>query len=79
VFAAGKNPQVVVADKHYGGIEAVEYYGDQNVQTCDLRRLTDGYPGRLLDTESSRLEQDKTLGCPAGRYTTRRIKRGYRM
>jgi hypothetical protein len=34
LFATGKKPKIVVADSHYGGIEATKYYQDQNVQTC---------------------------------------------
>ena len=63
VFASDQKPKIIVADGHYGGIEALKYYQDQYVQTwinpqimlgyCELRenmsnaRLLPPFPGRF--------------------------------
>jgi hypothetical protein len=51
LFAVGKKLKAVVADSYYGGIEALKYFQEQNIQTCISPRIHDSSEGRYRNTD----------------------------
>lgn len=78
LFAAGKKPKTVVADSHYGGIEALKYYQDQNVKTCITPRISDNLGGRFRNTDFTVIENGAEVECPAGHRAQRKTSTGNR-
>jgi transposase len=77
-LSAGARPRVVVADKHYGGIEALKYYQDKGIRTCIHPRIAENMRGRLKNSDF-RLSGDKrSCTCPAGIVATKRIQNSFR-
>jgi transposase len=66
LFAVGKKPLTVVADSHYGGIEALKYFQDQNIQTCIPPRIHDNSEGRYRNTDFKVIQEGEEMECPAG-------------
>jgi hypothetical protein len=79
LFATGKKPEVVVADSAYGGIEALKYYQDQNVQTCIKPRISDNSEGRFRNTDFIVVEDGEQMQCPAGHRVKRQTNNLYRI
>ena len=79
LFAAGKKPEVVIADSAYGGIEALKYYQDQNVQTCINPRISDNSEGRFRNTDFTVVEDGEQMECPAGHRVKRQANNLYRI
>lgn len=79
LFAAGKKPKVVIGDKHYGGVEALKYFHDQNVKTCMYPRIPDNLHGKYKNSEFSVLSEGKACRCPAGHTTTITRHHKYRL
>jgi hypothetical protein len=78
VFAAGKKPCTVVADSHYGGIEALKYFQDQHIHTCIPPRITNTRGDKYRNTDFKVIGEYEALECPAGHRTKRRVTSGYR-
>lgn len=78
-FLAGRKPECVVADSHYGGIEALKYYQDQAIETCIHPRLSDSNKGRFRNSQFTRLSNGDTLKCPNGKTTSKKIKHRFRI
>jgi transposase len=78
-FLAGRKPECVVADSHYGGIEALKYYQDQAIETCIHPRLSDSNKGRFRNIQFTRLCNGDTLECPNGKTTSKKIKHRFRI
>ncbi len=66
MFAVGKKPHTVVADSHYGGIEDLKYFQDQNIQTCINPRIHDNSEGRFRNTDFKMIVNGQEMECPAG-------------
>jgi len=64
VFAAGKIPKTVVADSHYGGIESLKYFQDQNVTTCINPRIFDIPEGRFRNIDLKVITDGEEMECP---------------
>ena len=79
LFAAGKKPKMIVADSHYGGIEALKYYQDQNVQTCIRPRISDNLDGRFRNTDFTVIQDGEQLECPAGHRVKKQTDNLYRI
>jgi hypothetical protein len=79
LFAAGKKPETVVADSHYGGIEALKYYQDQKVERCIKPRIPNNSKGRFRNTEFRVIEEGKVMECPAGHRSQKKIRCLYRV
>jgi transposase len=79
LFAVGKKPMVVVADSAYGGIEALKYYQDQNVQTCINPRISDNSEGRFRNTDFTVIQEGEEMQCPAGHRVKRQTNNLYRI
>jgi transposase len=79
LFAAGKKPKVIVADSHYGGIEALKYYQDQNVQTCIRPRISDNSQGRFRNTDFAVIQDGEEMECPAGHRVRKQTNNRYRI
>lgn len=79
LFAVGKKPQMVVADSHYGGIEALKYFQDQNIQTCIAPRIHDNSEGRFRNTDFTVIEDGVEMECPAGHRVHRQTNNVYRL
>jgi transposase len=78
LFAAGQKPKIVVADSHYGGIEALKYYQDQNVETCITPRKSDNLGGRFRNTDFTVIQDGEAMECPAGNRVRRQTNNLYR-
>lgn len=78
LFAAGKKPKIIVADSHYGGIEALKYYQDQNVQTCINPRIPDNLEGRFRNTAFTVIQGGEQMECPAGHRGKKQTDNLYR-
>ena len=79
LFAAGKKPKIVVADSHYGGIESLKYFQDQNVQTCINPRISDNSEGRFRNTDFKVIKDGEELECPAGHRVKKQTNNLYRI
>jgi hypothetical protein len=79
VFAAGRKPKTVVADSHYGGIEALKYFQDQNVQTCISPRVSDNSEGRFRNTDFKVIKEGEEMECPAGHRVKKQTNNVYRI
>jgi transposase len=79
LFAVGKKPKIVVADSAYGGIEALKYYQDQNVQTCINPRISDNSEGRFRNTDFTVIQEGEEMQCPAGHRVKRQTNNLYRI
>jgi transposase len=79
MFAAGGKPKTVVADSHYGGIEALKYFQDQNVQTCIPPRIHDNSEGRYRNTDFTVIRDGEEMECPAGHRVHRQTHSVYRI
>jgi len=79
VFAAGKKPKIVVADSHYGGIESLKYFQDNNVETCIPPRIPDNSEGRFKNTDFTVIEEGEEMECPAGHKTKTKTNNNYRI
>jgi hypothetical protein len=60
LFAVGKKLKAVVADSHYGGIEALKYFQEQNIQTCISPRIHDSSEGRYRNTDFTVIRDGET-------------------
>jgi hypothetical protein len=78
IFLAGREPKYIVADSHYGGIEALKYYPDQGIETCIRPRMSDSNGGRFKNSEFVRTADGNGLVCPDGQVSYRRIKHRFR-
>jgi len=79
VFAAGKKPKIVIADSHYGGIESLKYFQDENVKTCIPPRISDNSEGRFRNTDFRVIEEGEEMECPAGYRTKNKTNNKYRI
>lgn len=79
MFVAGKAPHTVVADSHYGGIEALKYFQDQGIQTCINPRIHDNSEGRFRNTDFKVIEEGEELECPAGHRARRQTNNIFRI
>ena len=79
LFAAGKKPKVVVADSHYGGIESLKYFQDQNIQTCINPRISDNSEGRFRNTDFEVIKDGEEIECPAGHRAKKQTNNVYRI
>ena len=79
IFVAGKKPKIVVADSHYGGIESLKYFQDQNVQTCINPRISDNSEGRFRNTEFIVIKDGEEMECPAGHRVKKQTNSVYRI
>lgn len=64
MFAVGKKPHTVVADSHYGGIEGLKYFQDQNIQTCINPRIHDNSEGRFRNTDFTMIVDGQEMEWP---------------
>ena len=78
-LSAGKKPKVIVADKHYGGIEALKYYQDHNVDTCIHPRISDTGKGRYRNSDFTVNSDETNCHCPAGRAAVKKIRNKFRV
>jgi hypothetical protein len=79
LFTVGKKPQMVIADSHYGRIEALKYFQDQDIQTCIPPRIHDHSEGRFRNTDFKVIEDGVEMGCPAGHGVHRQTSNLYRL
>lgn len=70
---------MIIADSHYGGIECLKYFQDQNIRTCIPPRLSDALKGKFINTDFKKSQYDGELQCPAGYTTTRKVKHRFRI
>ena len=78
IFLAGRKPKYIVADSHYGGIEALKYYQDQGIETCIQPRMSDSNGGRFKNSQFVQTADGKGLVCPNGQTSFHRIKHRFR-
>jgi transposase len=78
LFAVSKKPCTVVADSHYGGVEALKYFQDQRIQTCIPPRITNTRGDKYKNTDFKVIGEYEGLECPAGHQTKRKNTSGYR-
>lgn len=79
IFLTGRKPRCVVADSHYGGIEALKYYQDQHIATCIHPRLSATNQGKFRNSQFTRLQNGAVLQCPHGQTTSRKVKHRFRI
>ena len=77
-FLGGRRPRYVVADSHYGGIEALKYYQDQGIETCIHPRIHNSRPGRFTNNQFMLTSDGKGVKCPNGQISYRRVKHRFR-
>jgi Transposase DDE domain. len=77
-FLGGRRPRYVVADSHYGGIEALKYYQDQGINTCIHPRVHNSRPGRFSNNQFTLTSDGKGVKCPNGQTSYRRVKHRFR-
>jgi transposase len=78
IFLAGRKPTYIVADSHYGGVEALKYYQDQGIETCIKPRMSDSNGGRFKNSQFVTTDDGRGLVCPNGQISYRRIKHRFR-
>ena len=71
-LAIGKKPETIIADSHYGGIEALKYYQDRGINTCIYPRTPKKVTGKYQNTYFKLSDDKKTCICPSGYKTTKR-------
>lgn len=71
-FLAGRKPECVVADSHYGGIKALKYCQDQAIETCIHPRLSDANKGRFRNIQFARLCNGVIWNAPMEKRHRRR-------
>jgi transposase len=79
MFAVGKKPHTVVADSHYGGIEGLKYFQDQNIQTCINPRIHDNSEGRFRNTDFTMIVDGQEMECPAGHRVQKQTNNLFRI
>lgn len=79
IFAAGKKPTIIIADSHYGGIECLKYFQDQNVNTCIYPRLSNTLKGKFINTDFKVKNNGNEATCPAGHGFYKKVKHRYRI
>ena len=79
LFLAGRKPMYVVADSHYGGVEALKYYQDQGIQTCIRPRQSDSHKGMFRNIQFEKTDNGVGLTCPHGQTTYHKIKHRFRV
>jgi transposase len=79
LFAVGRKPKMVVADSHYGGVEALKYFQDQHIQTCIAPRICDNSEGRFRNTDFKVIRQGQEMECPAGHRVRKETNCLYRI
>ena len=77
LFASGRKALYGVADSKYGGVEALKYLQDQNIQTCIPPRTTNTRAGKYQQTDFKVLGEYEAAECPAGHQTPRSNTQGY--
>ena len=79
LFAVGKKPKMIVADSHYGGIEALKYFQDQKIQTCISPRIQDNSEGRYRNTDFTVVREGEEMECPAGHRVRKQTNNVFRI
>ena len=79
LFVVGKKPMMITADSHYGGVESLKYFQDQNIETCIPPRIPDNLQGKYKNTDFQIVNDGKNLSCPAGHLSTQRMNHKYRI
>ena len=79
LFIVGKKPKMVVADSHYGGVEALKYFQDQQIQTCIAPRISDNSEGRYRNTDFKVIREGQEMECPAGHRVCKETNHLYRI
>jgi transposase len=79
IFLTGRKPTHVVADSHYGGVEALKYYQDQEIQTCIRPRQSDSHKGTFKNSQFTKTDNGTGITCPHGQTTFHKIKHRFRV